>query len=135
MKDLSDATRVVNRLNSCDSVGQSPNSVHIGCRTRLGSSRRFDIHHVGSPPARVSSHVTHVLAVTHGGFVWTADHTCGRREAADESGEQPEGQPNRLTTMTGSKRPGSLPKRQRGRRGEEERERDRQGNAMETLCT
>ena len=37
--------------------------------------------------------------------------------------------------MTGSKRPRSLPKRQRVRRGKEERERDRQGNAMETLCT
>ena len=26
--------------------------------------------------------------------MWTADHTCGRREAVDESGEQPEEQPN-----------------------------------------
>ena len=25
--------------------------------------------------------------------MWTADHTCGRREAVDESGEQPEGRP------------------------------------------
>ena len=24
---------------------------------------------------------------THGGSVWTADHTCGRREGVDESGE------------------------------------------------
>ena len=23
--------------------------------------------------------------------MWTADHTCGRRESVDESGEQPEG--------------------------------------------
>ena len=30
---------------------------------------------------------------THGGSVWTADHSCGRREAVDESGEQPEGRP------------------------------------------
>ena len=36
---------------------------------------------------------------------------------------------------TGSKRPGAQPKRQRGRRGEEERERDRLDNATQTLCT
>ena len=44
---------------------------------------------------------------------------AGRSDAVDESGEQPEGQPNRLATTTGSKRPGALPKRQRGRNGEE----------------
>ena len=53
----------------------------------------------------------------------TTGHTCGRREAVDKSGEQPEGQPNRLATMTGSKRPRVLPKRHRERRGEEERDR------------
>ena len=37
--------------------------------------------------------------------MWTADRTCGRREAADESDEQPEEQPNRLETVTGSKKP------------------------------
>ena len=31
--------------------------------------------------------------------MWTADHTCGRREAVDESGEQPEEQPNRPVMM------------------------------------
>ena len=45
----------------------------------------------------------------------------------------------RRTTHADGARPStnlaSSPKRQRGRRGEEERERDRQGNAMETLCT
>ena len=29
---------------------------------------------------------------TLGGSVWTTDHTCGRREAVDERGEQPRGQ-------------------------------------------
>ena len=47
--------------------------------------------------------------------MWTADHTCGRREAVDESGEQPEGQPNRLAMTPGSKkRPRAKPKRQEG---------------------
>ena len=32
-------------------------------------------------------------------------HMSGRHEAVDESGEQPEGQPNRLAMTTGSKRP------------------------------
>ena len=50
--------------------------------------------------------------------MWTADRTCERREGVDESGEQPEGQPNRLVMTTGSKRPGAQPKRQRERRGE-----------------
>ena len=67
--------------------------------------------------------------------MWTADRTCERREGVDESGEQPEGQPNRLVMTTGSKRPGAQPKRQRRRRGEEERERDRPENATQTLCT
>ena len=51
-------------------------------------------------------------------IVWTADRTCGRREAVDESGEQPEGRPNRPATTTGSKRPRAQPKRQRERNGE-----------------
>ena len=37
--------------------------------------------------------------------MWTADHISRRREAVDERGEQPEGQPNRLAMTTGSKRP------------------------------
>ena len=46
----------------------------------------------------------------------------GRREGVDESGEQSEGQPNRPATTTGSKRPRALPKRQRERNGEEQKE-------------
>ena len=49
----------------------------------------------------------------------TADHTCGRREAVDGSGELPEEQPNRLERVTGSERPRALLKRQKGRRGKE----------------
>ena len=68
--------------------------------------------------------------------MWTADHTCGRREAVDESVEQPEEQPNRLAMMTRSKRPRALPKRQRVRNGEEKREeKDRTNSAVKTLCT
>ena len=48
----------------------------------------------------------------------TADHACGLRETVDESGEQPEGQPNRLAMMIGSRRPRAQPKRQRVRNGE-----------------
>ena len=33
--------------------------------------------------------------------MWTADHTCGRREAVGKSGEQPEEQPNRLEDNDG----------------------------------
>ena len=67
---------------------------------------------------------------------------CGQRtthadsETVDESGEQPEEQPNRLETVTGSKRPRALPKRQRRRNGE-----GRNGSKGElkkkkaTLCT
>ena len=68
--------------------------------------------------------------------MWAADHTCGRRESADESGEQPEEQPNRLETMTGSERPRAVPKRQRERQGEEgngTKERRREKKA--THCT
>ena len=49
--------------------------------------------------------------------MWTTDHTCGRREAVDEHGEQPEGRPNRPVMKIGSKRPRAWPKRQRGRNG------------------
>ena len=56
--------------DSGDSVGQPPHSVHYGCSTRLGPSRRFDtgrlhgrFYHVRTPPARISRHVTHVLVV------------------------------------------------------------------------
>ena len=62
--------------------------------------------------------------------MWTADHTCGRREGVDETGEQQEGQPNRLATMTGSQRPGALPKRQRGEKMEK-----RTNSAVKPLCT
>ena len=67
VKDLSDANRAVNRFganrgrgtsDSCDSVGQSPHSVHLGCRTRLGSFIWFDtgrlhgrFHHFSSSPS------------------------------------------------------------------------------------
>ena len=54
----------------------------------------------------------------HGGSVWTADHTCRRREAVDESGEQPEGRPSRSAMETGSQRSRAQPKGQRGRKGE-----------------
>ena len=37
--------------------------------------------------------------------VWTAERTCGRREAVDESGEQPEGLPNRPAMTTGRRDP------------------------------
>ena len=60
---------------------------------------------------------------THGGSVWIADHACGRREGVDESGEQPEKQPNRLATMTGLKKPGVLPKRQRREMGKKRKKR------------
>ena len=56
-------------------------------------------------------------------------HTCGRREAVDESGEQPEGQPNRLGMMAGSKRPRALPKRQ-SERNEEEKDRTNSENTL-----
>ena len=49
---------------------------------------------------------------TLGGSVRTADQISRRREAVDERGEQPEGQPNRLAMTAGSKRPGAQPKRQ-----------------------
>ena len=68
--------------------------------------------------------------------MWTADHTCGRREGADESGEQPEEQPNRLETMTGSERPRAVPKRQRGGQGEEGNgTKERRGEKKATHCT
>ena len=68
--------------------------------------------------------------------MWTADHTCGRREAVDESGEQPEEQPNRLETMMRSERPRALPKRQRGRQGEERNGiKERRGEKKATHCT
>ena len=50
----------------------------------------------------------------------TAERTCGRREAVDEPGEQPEGRPNRPAMTTGSKRPRAQLKRQRERNGVEE---------------
>ena len=44
-----------------------------GCRTRLGSTRRFDtgrlhgrFHHVSAPSTRNSSHVLHVMVVAQG---------------------------------------------------------------------
>ena len=49
--------------------------------------------------------------------MWTADHTCGRREAVDESGEQPEERPNRLVTVTGSERPQSFAEEAKGETG------------------
>ena len=68
VKDLSDANRAgetaeatedVGLLIHAISVGQPPHSVHFGCRTRLGPSRRFDtgrlhgrFYHVRTPPAR-----------------------------------------------------------------------------------
>ena len=58
--------------------------------------------------------------------MWTAVHTCERREGVDESGERPEGQPNRLATMTGSRRPRVLPKRQRGEKWRRKERRERQ---------
>ena len=68
--------------------------------------------------------------------MWTADHTCGRREAVDESGEQPEEQPNGLETMVGSERPRALPKRQSGRNGEERNGSKRQEEEKKaTRCT
>ena len=49
---------------------RSPHSVHFGCRTRLGSPRRFDtgrlhgrFHHVSTSPTGISSHVTHILVI------------------------------------------------------------------------
>ena len=81
VRDLSDANRAVNRLkqtgrgtpNSCDSVGQPSHSVHFGCGTRFGPSRRFDtgrlhgrFHHVSAPSKRISSHVSHVMVVAQG---------------------------------------------------------------------
>ena len=36
--------------------------------------------------------------------MWPTDHSCGRREAVDEPGELPEGQPNRPAMKIGSKR-------------------------------
>ena len=53
----------------------------------------------------------------HGGSESRTDRTCRRHEAVDESGDQPEGQPNRLAMTAGSKRPGAQPKRLTERRG------------------
>ena len=61
----------------------------------------------------------------------TADHTCGRREAVDERGEQP----NRLAMTIGSKRPRAWPKNLRVTNGGRERERNRPDNAMQALYT
>ena len=72
---------------------------------------------------------------TSGGSVWTADNTCGRREAVDERGEQPEEQPNRLGITIDSKRPRAWPKRQRGRNGERKRKRDWQDRVVKVLYT
>ena len=46
--------------------------------------------------------------------MWTADHTCGRCEAVDENGEQPEEQPNRLETNDGGRRDPEPCRRGRG---------------------
>ena len=56
--------------------------------------------------------------------MWTAD-TCGRREAVDERGEQPEGQLNRLAMTIGSKRPRALAEEAEGEKwgGRETRQR------------
>ena len=62
--------------------------------------------------------------------MWTADHTCG---AVDESGEQPEEQPNRLETVTGSERPRVLPK-QRERKGKEMGARENQKRREQHLA-
>ena len=61
----------------------------------------------------------------------TDPHMRTAPEAVDESGEQPEEQPNRLVTMKGSKRPRVLPKRQRERRGEEKKRRERQKQTVQ----
>ena len=64
---------------------------------------------------------------------------CGQRttladgEAVDESGEQPEGQPNRLATMAGSKRPRASPKRQRRRTGMKRKKRPNKQCSENTL--
>ena len=71
--EQAEANRGRGTLDSCDSIGQPPHSVHFGCGTRLGSTRRFDtgrfhgrFHHVRTPPTRISSHVTRVLVVAQG---------------------------------------------------------------------
>ena len=50
----------------------------------------------------------------HGGFESTAGLTCAPPQGGGESGEQPDKQPNRLATRSGSERP-------TGRRRERER--------------
>ena len=79
VKDLSDANRAVNRLKQTEDVGLlihaiplvNLRTVSISDAARLGSSRRFEtgrlhgrFYHVRTSPARVGSHVTHVLVVT-----------------------------------------------------------------------
>ena len=67
--------------------------------------------------------------------MWTADHTCGRREAVDESGEQPEEQPNRLVKERVEETQ-SFAEEAEGRSGEEKKEeKDRTNSAVKTLCT
>ena len=75
VKDLSGAIRAVNRLKQMEDVGFLTHAIPLvnlrfGCRTRLGSPRRFDtgrlhgrFHHVSTSPTGISIHVTHVMVV------------------------------------------------------------------------
>ena len=61
--------------DSCDAVGWPSHSVHFWRRPRPGAFRRFDnrgrlqgrVYHVKTSPARISSHVTHVLVIAQSG--------------------------------------------------------------------
>ena len=65
----------------------------------------------------------------------TTGPACVAPEEGAESGEHPPERPNKLAMETGSGRPNVKPKRQRMRNGEEEREKDRQGGSVRTICS
>ena len=83
VKDLSDANRAVNRLKQTEDVGLLIHAIPLAnLRTVSISDAALDLdrpdgstqggrlhgrfHHVRSPPARISSHATHVLVVAQG---------------------------------------------------------------------
>ena len=74
-QDLSDANRAVNWLKQTEDVGILIHAIPLVnlrtvCRSRLGSTRRFDtgrlhgrFHHFSTSPTGISIHVTHILVI------------------------------------------------------------------------
>ena len=73
VKDLSDANRAVNQLKQTEDVGLLIHAIPlVNLRTVSISDAALDLDrpdgstHVGASPARISSHVAHVLLVAQG---------------------------------------------------------------------